>query len=116
MAEKIAVQDDWVPDACTLPTVEQPVRRAEFDDLFARDVLRVHRDSPQVLRLELRAEAEVAGRVASLAAKEAACCSFFTFDLSITDGSLVLKVSTAPSHEAVLTALADRVSRVRLSH
>jgi hypothetical protein len=25
----------WVPEACTLPTVEQPFRVAEFDDLFA---------------------------------------------------------------------------------
>ena len=25
----------WVPEACTLPTVEQPVRVAEFDELFA---------------------------------------------------------------------------------
>ena len=26
----------WVPQACTLPTVQQPLRVAEFDGLFAR--------------------------------------------------------------------------------
>jgi hypothetical protein len=25
----------WVPQACTLPTVERPLRLAEFNDLFA---------------------------------------------------------------------------------
>ena len=33
-----------VPDACTLPTVDRPLRLAEFDDLFAtavRDVTAV---------------------------------------------------------------------------
>ena len=28
----------WVTDACTLPTVERPLRLAEFDDLFATAV------------------------------------------------------------------------------
>ena len=32
-------EDDWVPAACTLPTTEQPLRRAEFDGLFAKDLL-----------------------------------------------------------------------------
>ncbi|MFD6394998.1 hypothetical protein [Nocardia sp. NPDC060259] len=31
-------QGDWVPDACTLPTVEQPIRVAEFDRFFAESV------------------------------------------------------------------------------
>jgi hypothetical protein len=29
----------WVPEACTLPTVDQPLRAAEFDDLFATALL-----------------------------------------------------------------------------
>jgi hypothetical protein len=66
--------DDWVPQACALPTVEQPLRRAEFDDLFARDVVAVHRDSPRRIRLELRPEAAAASRAAGLAVKETGCC------------------------------------------
>jgi hypothetical protein len=31
----------WVPDACTLPTEEVPLRVAEFDALFASTLRRV---------------------------------------------------------------------------
>jgi hypothetical protein len=31
----------WVPDACSLPTVDRPLRLTEFDDLFAVAVRRV---------------------------------------------------------------------------
>lgn len=65
----LMAEDDWVPAACTLPTVEQPLRRAEFDDLFAHDALSVARESSQQLRLELRADPDVAARAAGLAAK-----------------------------------------------
>lgn len=99
---------DWVPDACTLPTEEQPLRRGEFDDLFARDVLDVRRVSSQRVRLVLRPDPDVASRAAGLATKEAACCSFFFFDLAIADAEVAMDVSTAPGHEAVLTALAGR--------
>jgi hypothetical protein len=100
--------DDWVPSACTLPTVEQPLRRAEFDDLFANDVLAVDQTAPEVVRIELRAEPEVVARAADLAARETGCCSFFTFDLTITDGRATLVVSAAPEHAPVLGALAAR--------
>lgn len=108
MNENLLAQDDWVPAACTLPTVEQPLRRAEFDDLFAQDVLVVDQTSPQSVRLELRAEPEAAGRAASLAARETSCCSFFTFDLTIADGEIIMVISTAPEHAPVLAALAAR--------
>lgn len=100
--------DDWVPQACTLPRVDQPLRRAEFDDLFARDVLAVHRESAQRIRLELRLDAETASRTAALAVKETGCCSFFAFDLAIADGVLSLGIETAAPHEAVLAALCAR--------
>jgi predicted metalloendopeptidase len=31
-------QAAWVPEACTLPSVEQPLRVAEFDEVFANAV------------------------------------------------------------------------------
>ena len=37
------IEPSWVPDACTLPTVEQPLRAKEFDDLFRDAVTAVHR-------------------------------------------------------------------------
>jgi hypothetical protein len=100
--------DDWVPQACTLPTAEQPLRRDEFDDVFAHDVLAVHRESAQRIRLALRPDPEVVSRAAGLAVKETQCCSFFAFDLVIADGTVSLGIQTAPAHEAVLSALGAR--------
>jgi hypothetical protein len=100
--------DDRVPEACTLPTAEQPLRRAEFDELFANDVLAIRRESPQRLRLELRAEPETASRAAALAVKETGCCAFFTFDLAIADGAVSLRIETDPTHEAVLAGIVGR--------
>lgn len=108
MTDDLSLDDRWAPATCTLPTAEQPLRRAEFDDLFAQDVLSVNRVSPTQVRLELRSDAAVAARAAGLAVKEAGCCSFFTFDLTITDGTVLLTVSTGQDHGAVLAALGAR--------
>lgn len=108
MNEDLLIQDDWVPAACTLPTVEQPLRRAEFDDLFDRDVLSVRRLNSHEIKFTLRAEPEVAGRAAALAAKETLCCSFFTFTLTAAGGTVEMTVSTEPEHGAVIDALLVR--------
>lgn len=107
MTNELATED-WVPASCTLPTTEQPLRRAEFDDLFAEDALSVERVSSEQIRIQLDGDAEVAGRAARLAAKETGCCSFFTFGLTMSEGRTSMTVSTAESHAAVLAALADR--------
>lgn len=98
----------FVPQACALPTVEQPLRLAEFDGLFRTDVLEVRRLNGSGVALHLRPDATVAGRVAELAARETACCSFFTFTVRIGDGALVLEVETPPAYAAVLDSLAAR--------
>lgn len=54
MTDDLLVDDYRVPTACTLPTADQPLRRAELDDLFAGDVLGVDQVSPLQVRLELR--------------------------------------------------------------
>ncbi|MEV4838269.1 hypothetical protein AB0K05_27425 [Nonomuraea sp. NPDC049486] len=49
MTQEIALDQAWVPSACTLPTAEQPLRVAEFDALFAdavRAVARPDRTAP----------------------------------------------------------------------
>jgi hypothetical protein len=98
-------REDWIPASCTLPTGEQPLRRKEFDELFAHDVRAVHAESPDRIRLELHVDPGVAARAASLAVKEAGCCSFFAFELAIGGGTLSLAISTAPGHEEALAAL-----------
>ena len=101
-------QLDWAPAACTLPTASRPLRLAEFDALFAGHLQQVHRIDAGRLRLTLTPGAQVAGTAAALAARETACCSFFTFELTITDGTLHLAVSAPSAHSDVLAALADR--------
>jgi len=110
MTENLLAGDDWVPRACTLPTVDQPLRRAEFDALFAEDVITVVRTAPDQLLLELRADPDAAARAADLAVKETGCCSFFSFDLSIGDGKVSMTISTDAPNTAVLTALRDRAA------
>jgi hypothetical protein len=110
MTDNLLAGEDWAPQACTLPTVERPLRSAEFDSLFAEDVTRVDHTSPGQLELELRATPEAAARAAYLAVHEAGCCSFFAFDLSIGDGRVTMTVSTDATHAAVLAALGDRAT------
>jgi hypothetical protein len=101
----------WVPQACTLPTAEQPLRMAEFDEVFTRAVRGAERAGASRLRLDLDPVPGVAGRVAELAAAEAGCCSFFTFTLTVADGRLMLEVTVPPAYTGVLDALAARAGR-----
>jgi hypothetical protein len=100
---------DWVPDACTLPTTDQPLRLAEFDNLFTTALRGVTRTSPTTLELILDAAAEPTAT--DLTTRETACCSFFTFTYTPTaDGRLRLKITVPPAHTAVLDALEARAS------
>jgi hypothetical protein len=99
-----------VPQACTLPTAEQPVRLAEFDGLFAEAVRGVRRPAPDRLRLVLEAAPAVAARAADLVARESGCCGFFTFTLTISDGTLLLDVAVPAAQAEVLDALASRAT------
>lgn len=99
----------WVPPSCTLPTADQPLRAAEFDDLFATAVTGAQRPAPSRLTLQLTPTPEVAATAAGLAMKETGCCSFFTFALTATGGELSLDVTVPPAHVAVLDALAGRL-------
>lgn len=77
------MDQSWVPrDACTLPKVEQPLRVAEFDAMFAEAVVAVKRIDPARTRLELTDSPGLESRVAALADRETGCCSFFTFTVS----------------------------------
>jgi hypothetical protein len=105
---------DWIPGACTLPTVEQPLRRREFDDFFASDVLAVVSEAPTRARLDLRPDPDVAARAAALAVAETGCCSFFAFRLAIGAGTVCLEIGTDTEHQDVVAGLTTRV-RSRLA-
>jgi hypothetical protein len=107
---EVNIDGAWVPDTCTLPTEQRPLRVAEFDGLFADAVSGIERVAPDRLRLDLRPDPPVAGRAAELAASETACCSFFTFTLTATGGALMLDVTVPGPHVGVLDALTTRVA------
>jgi hypothetical protein len=98
----------WVPDACSLPTAERPLRLAEFDDLFATAVRSQQRLSATRLRWRLDPAAEPTAR--DLTDRESGCCSFFTFTVSPVGGAVQLDVEVPAAHVDVLDALAERAA------
>lgn len=98
-------------DACTLPTVDRPLRLAEFDALFSEAVRSVRSDGGRVW-MRLTGEDGLRERVRDLAERESACCSFFTFVVDGTERDLTLEITVPPERQAILTALADRAMRL----
>lgn len=94
-------------DACTMPTAERPLRLAEFDALFASAVHGVERRGDSV-RMRLAGGDGLVERVRDLTAREASCCSFFTFVIDGTDQGLTLDISVPPARQEILDALAER--------
>jgi hypothetical protein len=102
------IDQGWVPDACTLLTVDQPLRAKEFDQLFRDATIAVDRVDARLARLALRPNPGLAARAADLSVRETQCCSFFGFTLSATRGALTLEIEVPPGQVAVLDALVDR--------
>lgn len=100
---------DWVPQACTLPSVEQPFRLAEFDAMLA-GATQAERLGEQRLRVSLAAETGLEERVRDLAARESDCCSFFEFDITAHQAGLVLDVRVPAEHANILDALQARAT------
>ena len=108
----LRVGESWVPvEACTLPTTAQPLRLAEFDDLFAQSLITVERPRQDEVRLVLRGPDELRHQVRDLADREAACCSFFSFTVTTSNGdprSVLVDIAVPANRTDVLSALADR--------
>jgi hypothetical protein len=100
----------WVPQACTLPTAEQPLRVVEFDELFATSLRRLDRNEPTGLKMQLDPTPDVAARTADLVMRETGCCSFFTFALVATGGELQLDITVPATQTGVLDALQARAA------
>jgi hypothetical protein len=96
-----------VPDACTLPTEERPIRVAEFDELFANQVVSAARHSPTHLALQLRPGC--ADAVRDLTERESQCCSFFTFTVQDEPDGVVLDIEVPAAYSGVLDGMAGRV-------
>jgi hypothetical protein len=103
----------WVPESCTLPTVEQPLRVAEFDHLFATAVGPAERLGPTGLRIPLPVGDEVVSTARELVDRETGCCSFFSFDVRPSSAGTELEVRVPESQTAVLDAMQQRVEAAR---
>jgi hypothetical protein len=98
------------PDSCTLTPEGRQLRQAEFGELFADTVTAIERPESTRLRLHLHPGPQVAARAAGLAAAETVCCSFFTFALTATAGSLILDITVPVAQLPVLDALTERAT------
>lgn len=98
----------WVPQSCTLPSVERPLRVADFDALFASALRTLHRPTPT--RLHLLFDPAAGPTARGLAARESTCCSFFTFTFTPTREALQMDVEVPATHVTVLDALAARAA------
>jgi len=97
--------ENFAPDACTLPAAELPVRGAEFTALFAASLRGLQRVAQTSLRLTLAGDTDQS-TLMDLTAREAECCSFFTFTVLAVDGAVLLDVSVPPAYVDVLDSLA----------
>ena len=88
------------------PAVDWPDRFAEFDELLGH-AWEIRRPTPTRLEVDLPASARLASRLADLFQREAACCGFFTFELTIVSGEALLVAIVVPeSKTSVLDTLA----------
>jgi hypothetical protein len=102
----------WIDvQACTLPTVERPLRLAEFDAVFADQLVHVVGESATVAVFRFAGGDDVMETLADLTARESQCCSFFEFDLDHEKDGVRLVVTVPTAHAEVLAAL---VARARL--
>lgn len=95
-----------IPDACTLPTAEQPLRIDEFDEFF-RKVRDARRTAPTRLDLLIPKSAEPQAR--SLAARESQCCTFFAFTFHDQCEDVVMRIDVPATQIQVLDAITARL-------
>ncbi|MXM65886.1 hypothetical protein GR925_21140 [Streptomyces sp. HUCO-GS316] len=103
---------DWVPQSCTLPTEERPLRVAAWDGLLTDRLRRVSRPEPLRLRLDLGSDTGIEARVRDLVGRESGCCAFFDFTVAVDSGAVLLDVAVEQVHAPVLASLAARAGRI----
>ena len=89
--------------ACTLSSNEAADRTQEWRD--ALGLVTERRATESGIRLRLPADPVTVGRVAELVTREADCCAFFSFTLTVEHASVWLDVAAPPDGKPVLDAL-----------
>jgi hypothetical protein len=100
---------------CSLDAAGVADRMAEFERLFA-SALASQRSEPGRLRLEFALAGEEEAAVRDLLAREAECCTFFSFGIERDAERLVVTMGVPQAAQPMLDefeALAARASRVR---
>lgn len=115
MITSLPIEETWVPQSCTLPTVEQPLRVAEFDSLFSETLVSVERRATAHVRMILAGDDSLPDRAQSLGNRETACCSFFAFTVQrlpsaegVEPVSVTVDIVVPTGQASVLAALVDR--------
>jgi hypothetical protein len=92
-----------IPIACSLPADDMGDRLHEWEVLLAKASAR----EPTLAgyRLTFAPDAELAGALADLAAREIECCPFFTFAIRLTNDALQLDVEAPPEARALVDSL-----------
>ena len=96
--------------SCTLPSVERPLRIAEFEHLLSKATATAAVDATTAT-FSFAPEALTAAAAAELASREVECCSFFSFRLDIGAERLELTVQAPRGHEPLVAALQALGSR-----
>ena len=88
-----------VPIACTLAAADTKQRLADWQEVLSH--VRERRTTSSGLRLEFDASAPV-GAIATLAAAEQQCCTFFDFTLHVDRYGITLEVGAPPEAASIL--------------
>jgi hypothetical protein len=91
------------PIACTLSTEERPDRLNAWTDVLARAVER--QSTPTGVRLRFERDPQLVSTIADLAVREAECCAFFAFTITVDTGGVWLAVDAPLDARPVLEAL-----------
>jgi hypothetical protein len=91
------------PIACTLDTSEHTDRTTAWAELLARVTARENTDNG--VRLQFPADPALIGRVADMLVREADCCAFFAFALTVEHEGVWLDVAAPPDGIDVVTRL-----------
>jgi hypothetical protein len=91
------------PIACTLDATELGDRTEQWANALARVTARETTDNG--MRLQLPADPALVSQVADLLVREADCCAFFSFALTVEHGGVWLDVAAPPHGIDVVTRL-----------
>jgi hypothetical protein len=92
-----------IPIACSLSADDMGDRLEEWRATVALATAR--EPTPDGYRLRFASDPAFAGRLAELAAREVACCAFFTFAVTVATDGLALDVSVPADARPLLDDL-----------